>query len=151
MSASVANRRLRRMAANFGASHHRFAPILYDQSDLILKAAAQVFVANISSKIQGSFNVRHGPQSQAGTMVMPYHMRWMYMDPQGQQQGPFTGLEMDEWYKAIYLPQGLRVRKVEDPDFETLGELIWRTCNSREPFLVPQVGIDHGDASHISD
>ncbi|KAK7741811.1 kinesin-like protein [Cytospora paraplurivora] len=86
------------------------------------------------------------PQSQARTMVMPDRMRWVYMDPQGQQQGPFTGLEMNEWYKANYFTQDLRVRKVEDPDFEPLGQLIRRIGNSREPFLVPQVGIPHGPA-----
>jgi PERQ amino acid-rich with GYF domain-containing protein len=86
------------------------------------------------------------PQSQARTMVMPDRMRWVYMDPQGQQQGPFTGLEMNEWYKANYFTQDLRVRKVEDPEFEPLGQLIRRIGNSREPFLVPQVGIPHGPA-----
>ncbi|KKY39491.1 putative gyf domain-containing protein [Diaporthe ampelina] len=53
---------------------------------------------------------------------------------------------MNEWYKANYFTQDLRVRKVEDPDFEPLGQLIRRIGNSREPFLVPQVGIPHGPA-----
>lgn len=87
------------------------------------------------------------PQSQARTMVMPDRMRWVYMDPQGQQQGPFTGLEMNEWYKAQFFTNDLRVRKLEDHDFEPLGQLIRRIGNSREPFLVPQVGIPHGPPS----
>lgn len=95
-----------------------------------------------------SFGAEQGaggpPQSQARTMVMPDRMRWVYMDPQGQQQGPFTGLEMNEWYKANFFTNDLRVRKLEDPDFEPLGQLIRRIGNSREPFLVPQVGIPHG-------
>lgn len=84
------------------------------------------------------------PQGQNRIMVMPDRMRWMYMDPQGQQQGPFTGLEMNEWYKGNFFNNDLRVRKLEDHEFEPLGQLIRRIGNSREPFLVPQVGVPHG-------
>lgn len=84
------------------------------------------------------------PPAQSRVMVMPDRMRWMYLDPQGQQQGPFTGLEMNEWYKNNFFTADLRVRKLEDHTYEPLGELIRRIGNSREPFLVPQVGIPHG-------
>lgn len=80
-------------------------------------------------------------------MVMPDRMRWVYLDPQGQQQGPFSGLEMHDWFKANFFTADLRVRRVEDPDFEPLAQLIRRIGNSREPFLVPQVGIPHGPPS----
>lgn len=84
------------------------------------------------------------PASQVRQMVMPDRMRWVYLDPQGQIQGPFTGLEMNDWYKANFFTPDLRVKKVEDPEFEPLGQLIRRIGNSREPFLVPQIGIPHG-------
>ncbi|KAK7415135.1 kinesin-like protein [Neonectria punicea] len=84
------------------------------------------------------------PSSQIRQMVMPDRMRWVYLDPQGQVQGPFTGLEMNDWYKANFFTPDLRVKKVEDPEFEPLGQLIRRIGNSREPFLVPQIGIAHG-------
>lgn len=87
------------------------------------------------------------PTAQARTMVMPDRMRWVYLDPQGQTQGPFSGLEMNDWYKAQFFTPDLRVKKVEDPDFEPLGQLIRRIGNSREPFLVPQIGIPHGPPS----
>lgn len=77
-------------------------------------------------------------------MVMPDRMRWVYLDPQSQIQGPFTGLEMNDWYKANFFTPDLRVKKVEDHDFEPLGQLIRRIGNSREPFLVPQIGVPHG-------
>ncbi|UQC90095.1 GYF domain-containing protein [Colletotrichum lupini] len=80
-------------------------------------------------------------------MVMPDRMRWVYLDPQGQVQGPFSGLEMNDWYKANFFTPDLRVKKVEDPEFEPLGQLIRRIGNSREPFLVPQIGIAHGPPS----
>lgn len=89
------------------------------------------------------FSAEQAPQPQR-IMVMPDRMRWVYMDPQGTQQGPFTGLEMNEWYKAQFFTNDLRVRKLEDQEFEPLGQLIRRIGNSREPFLVPQVGIPHG-------
>ncbi|KAL2133308.1 hypothetical protein VTI74DRAFT_2574 [Chaetomium olivicolor] len=78
------------------------------------------------------------------TMVMPDRMRWVYLDPQGTMQGPFSGLEMNDWYKANFFTPDLRVKRIEDPDFEPLGQLIRRIGNSREPFLVPQMGIPHG-------
>ncbi|KAM5354222.1 hypothetical protein ACJ41O_000872 [Fusarium nematophilum] len=84
------------------------------------------------------------PAAQVRQMVMPDRMRWVYLDPQGQVQGPFTGLEMNDWYKANFFTPDLRVKKVEDPEFEPLGQLIRRIGNSREPFLVPQIGIPHG-------
>lgn len=83
---------------------------------------------------------------QPRQMVMPDRMRWVYLDPQAKIQGPFTGLEMNDWYKANFFTPDLRVRKVEDPDFEPLGQLIRRIGNSREPFLVPQIGVAHGPA-----
>ncbi|KAL2761051.1 hypothetical protein ACRALDRAFT_1090679 [Sodiomyces alcalophilus JCM 7366] len=86
------------------------------------------------------------PTSQVRQMVMPDRMRWVYLDPQGQIQGPFTGLEMNDWYKANFFTADLRVKKVEDPEFEPLGQLIRRIGNSREPFLVPQIGVAHGPA-----
>ncbi|CRK34046.1 hypothetical protein BN1708_019377, partial [Verticillium longisporum] len=87
------------------------------------------------------------PSNQQRQMVMPDRMRWVYLDPQGQIQGPFTGLEMNDWYKANFFTPDLRVKKVEDSDFEPLGQLIRRIGNSREPFLVPQIGVPHGPPS----
>jgi PERQ amino acid-rich with GYF domain-containing protein len=71
-------------------------------------------------------------------------MRWIYRDPQGQTQGPWSGLEMHDWYKAGFFSPELLVKKYEDPDYEPLAQLIRRIGNSREPFLVPQIGIPHG-------
>ncbi|KAK3937016.1 hypothetical protein QBC46DRAFT_19818 [Diplogelasinospora grovesii] len=104
-----------------------------------------------------SFSVTAGPSfsspqpagdpSAVRTMVMPDRMRWVYLDPQGIMQGPFSGLEMNDWYKAQFFTPDLRVKRLEDPDFEPLGQLIRRIGNSREPFLVPQMGIAHGPPS----
>ena len=87
------------------------------------------------------------PTAQQRQMVMPDRMRWIYRDPQGQTQGPWSGLEMHEWYKQGFFSPELQVKKVEDTDYEPLAQLIRRIGNSREPFLVPQIGIPHGEAS----
>jgi PERQ amino acid-rich with GYF domain-containing protein len=71
-------------------------------------------------------------------------MRWVYLDPQGTMQGPFSGLEMNDWFKANFFSGDLRVKRLEDNDFEPLAQVIRRIGNSREPFLVPQMGIPHG-------
>lgn len=86
-------------------------------------------------------------QAQTKSMVMPDRMRWHYLDPQGEMQGPFTGLEMNDWYKANFFTPDLRVKKLEDEEFEPLGQLIRRIGNSREPFLVPMMGVPHGEPS----
>jgi PERQ amino acid-rich with GYF domain-containing protein len=77
-------------------------------------------------------------------MVMPDRMRWIYRDPQGNIQGPWSGLEMHDWFKAGFFTAELQVKKLEDPEFEPLAQLVRRIGNSREPFLVPQIGIPHG-------
>jgi len=74
-------------------------------------------------------------------MVMPDRIRWIYRDPQGNTQGPWSGLEMHDWYRAGFFSPELLVKKVEDADYEPLAQLIRRIGNSREPFLVPQIGI----------
>lgn len=96
----------------------------------------------------GSSASNQPPAPQQRTMVMPDRMRWIYRDPQGQTQGPWSGLEMHDWYKAGFFSPELLVKKFEDPDYEPLAQLIRRIGNSREPFLVPQIGIPHGAPSN---
>ena len=87
------------------------------------------------------------PVTQQRQMVMPDRMRWIYRDPQGNTQGPWSGLEMHDWYKAGFFLAELQVKKLEDTEYEPLAQLIRRIGNSREPFLVPQIGIPHGPAN----
>ena len=87
------------------------------------------------------------PATQQRQMVMPDRMRWIYRDPQGNTQGPWSGLEMHDWYKAGFFSPELQVKKLEDADYEPLAQLIRRIGNSREPFLVPQIGIPHGSSA----
>ncbi|KAL7273781.1 kinesin-like protein [Rhizina undulata] len=81
------------------------------------------------------------PPPQQHVMVMPDKIQWTYRDPSGTIQGPFSGLEMHDWYKAGFFTQDLAVKRVEDVDFEPLGNLVRRIGNTREPFLVPMQGL----------
>lgn len=60
--------------------------------------------------------------------------RWYYRDPQGKVQGPFTATEMLEWYRAGYFDETLNVRRVCDPQFIELGELL-KACSGSIPFV----------------
>lgn len=98
----------------------------------------------------GSSAQSQPPASQQKTMVMPDKIRWIYRDPQGTVQGPWSGLEMHDWYRAGFFSPELLVKKLEDDDYEPLAQLIRRIGNSREPFLVPQIGIPHPSSQGIS-
>jgi PERQ amino acid-rich with GYF domain-containing protein len=98
------------------------------------------------SQSSGSSSSTQLPATQQRQMVMPDRMRWIYRDPQGNTQGPWSGLEMHDWFKAGFFTAELQVKKLEDADYEPLAQLVRRIGNSREPFLVPQIGVPHGPA-----
>ncbi|KAH8256443.1 hypothetical protein KR032_007294 [Drosophila birchii] len=58
---------------------------------------------------------------------------WFYRDPQTNVQGPFSALEMTEWYRAGYFNENLFVRRFSDNRFRPLGELI-KFCHGNMPF-----------------
>lgn len=51
-------------------------------------------------------------------------MKWFYKDPQGEIQGPFTTLEMCEWFQAGYFTMTLLVKRGCDEGFQPLGDVI---------------------------
>ena len=103
--------------------------------------------ASTGSELGQSEGGSQMPAAQQRQMVMPDRMRWIYRDPSGNIQGPWSGLEMHDWFKAGFFTAELLVKKVEDTDFEPLAQLVRRIGNSREPFLVPQIGVPHGAPS----
>ncbi|XP_017126054.1 GIGYF family protein Gyf isoform X1 [Drosophila elegans] len=58
---------------------------------------------------------------------------WFYRDPQANVQGPFSAIEMTEWYRAGYFNENLFVRRFSDNRFRPLGELI-KFCHGNMPF-----------------
>ncbi|KAF2760596.1 hypothetical protein EJ05DRAFT_484306 [Pseudovirgaria hyperparasitica] len=125
----------------FGISSAQQNPQLATQG-----SASQLRNAQSQNQGVSSSASNQPPAAQQRTMVMPDRMRWIYRDPQGATQGPWSGLEMHDWYKAGFFSPELLVKKAEDPEYEPLAQLIRRIGNSREPFLVPQIGIPHGPA-----
>lgn len=66
--------------------------------------------------------------------------KWFYRDPYMKVQGPFTGVEMTEWYNHGYFDDNLSVRREIDERFATLGEFIKLCGNVRVfeyEFVVP--------------
>ncbi len=56
--------------------------------------------------------------------VTPQDMsKWLYKDPQGEIQGPFSSGDMKKWYEAGYFTMDLMVRRTPDAIFLPLGEL----------------------------
>ncbi|XP_051985509.1 GRB10-interacting GYF protein 1-like isoform X1 [Xyrauchen texanus] len=51
-------------------------------------------------------------------------MKWFYKDTQGEIQGPFSTMEMCEWFQAGYFTMNLLVKRGCDEGFQPLGEVI---------------------------
>ncbi|XP_066506630.1 LOW QUALITY PROTEIN: GRB10-interacting GYF protein 1 [Hoplias malabaricus] len=51
-------------------------------------------------------------------------MKWFYKDPQGEIQGPFSQMEMYEWFQAGYFTMTLLVKRGCDEGFQPLGDVI---------------------------
>ncbi|CAG8499865.1 2592_t:CDS:2 [Dentiscutata erythropus] len=66
--------------------------------------------------------------------------KWLYRDPSGNIQGPFSSQEMNEWYKGGFFVLSLLVKRVEDATFEPLGALIRKTGDDERPFSAPMIG-----------
>lgn len=77
------------------------------------------------------------PPQTTRVMIMADKLKWVYKDPHGNIQGPFTGLEMHEWYRGGYFHATLEVKREDDTHFDQLQTLVKKIGNQREPFLVP--------------
>ncbi|ORX39105.1 hypothetical protein BD324DRAFT_649196 [Kockovaella imperatae] len=64
-------------------------------------------------------------------------VEWYYRDPGGQEQGPFTGTQMHDWYSHSYFTDDLPLRRASEDSFHTLAELKTSTGNAVQPFLSP--------------
>ncbi|WVQ81229.1 hypothetical protein IAT38_003351 [Cryptococcus sp. DSM 104549] len=64
-------------------------------------------------------------------------VEWFYRDPNGQEQGPFTGTQMHDWYSHSYFTDDLPLRRSNETTFRPLAELKAATGNAVQPFLTP--------------
>ncbi|KAI9031295.1 hypothetical protein DFJ74DRAFT_641058 [Hyaloraphidium curvatum] len=77
---------------------------------------------------------RAGMVTQMPTVPAPFAVprpeiappKWVYRDPQGQIQGPFSHLEMQEWYSNGYFDLALPIKHADAPGFEPLARFLQR-------------------------
>ncbi|KAK2848551.1 hypothetical protein FQN49_005611 [Arthroderma sp. PD_2] len=122
-------------------------PVVTSGATITIPSGQSLLDGNLPNQNAGQFSgstPSQLPPAQQRQMVMPDRMRWIYRDPQGNMQGPWSGLEMHDWFKAGFFTAELQVKKLEDVEYEPLAQLVRRIGNSREPFLVPQIGVPHG-------
>lgn len=70
-------------------------------------------------------------------LVQPFDIQWLYLDPSGNEQGPFSGDVMQEWLTEGYLNFDLRIRRREESLFQKLSEFCDKLQNFTYPFKVP--------------
>ena len=130
--------------------HHAFpqAPPLANTTSMSEEREAQksIFDLNHSSSSSldgvGTFSTPglslppSPPRSMPATPV-PVPDKWFYLDPQANQQGPFRGAEMREWFDAGYFKPNLPVRCGTSGVFAPLATF---ENGNKTPFVQP--GLD---------
>lgn len=64
-------------------------------------------------------------------------IEWLYLDPSGNEQGPFNGDMMQEWLSDGYLNLDLQIKRQQEIQYRTLKELCDTVQNYIQPFKVP--------------
>ncbi|RCK56251.1 Protein SMY2 [Candida viswanathii] len=70
-------------------------------------------------------------------LVTSDKIEWFYIDPSGNEQGPFNGDMMQEWLTGGYLNLDLKIRRKEESGFKTLRDLCESLLNYGTPFKIP--------------
>ena len=71
---------------------------------------------------------------------VPVNVEWLYLDPTGQQQGPFTRQELIEWHQGGFFPNDLPCKPADAPPgapFMPLIELLQNGWRYRIPMQQP--------------
>ncbi len=68
--------------------------------------------------------------------IPPEAILWVYLDPQGKEQGPFEGTLMHTWYNSGYLQGDLQLRRAEEHFYRTLSDLVVH-LGTPQPFILP--------------
>ena len=80
----------------------------------------------------GSFNPVAPPPKEE-FFSSPLSNEWFYIDPSGNEQGPFNSDVMQEWFMSGYLALDLNVRRKNEPVYQTLRQV----CESQNNFTTP--------------
>ncbi|KAG5420140.1 SMY2 [Candida metapsilosis] len=109
-----------------------------------------------TSSFQGSFGNNNSAKSGLATdlppgfsqpkqLVSSDKLEWFYIDPSGNEQGPFNGDMMQEWFTGGYLDFDLRIRRKEEQEFKPLKNLCDAVQNYVQPFKVPLPSLNKED------
>ncbi|ANB13918.1 Smy2p [Sugiyamaella lignohabitans] len=70
-------------------------------------------------------------------LILPENVQWVYKDPSGVEQGPFSGKLMHDWYTGNWLKEDLLIKRIGETDYITLHDFKLKIGNFTEPFRVP--------------
>ncbi|WFD42061.1 hypothetical protein MPSI1_000698 [Malassezia psittaci] len=116
-----------------GAYDGRSGPNAQYTSSTSFPAADQ-----LASKMQG---IQLGGPGLGVSNWTPEKQQWLYLDPSGNVQGPFSGIDMQAWYEQQYLYMELMVRRIEESSFRPLYTVLQEVGDSVAPFLVPPAAL----------
>ncbi|WFC97976.1 hypothetical protein MYAM1_000696 [Malassezia yamatoensis] len=71
----------------------------------------------------------------------PEKQQWLYLDLNGNVQGPFSGIDMQAWYEQQYLYMELMVRRIEETSFRPLYTVVQEVGDSIAPFVIPPAAV----------
>lgn len=100
------------------ALHLQDQKLVYDEGQLEIQLAGQ----------------RNNHGSYGASYLSPHEILWTYLDSSGNLQGPFSGIQMHEWYEAGYFPPSLSIRRESGGDFAALTS--WIASLGPKPFLI---------------
>ncbi|KAI8868963.1 hypothetical protein GQ42DRAFT_33788 [Ramicandelaber brevisporus] len=107
--------------------------------------------AAVSSAVTGL-----APHSHQATHVVPPSSRWIYRDPSGNMQGPFSSEEMHAWFVQGFFPDTLLVGRENDNSLVPISRLVENAGGVVERvFLEPLVQpppphLPHGESASSS-
>lgn len=78
-------------------------------------------------------------------------IEWFYVDPSGNEQGPFNGDMMQEWLTDGYLNLDLKIRRKGERNYLTLKELCDKVQNYIQPFKIPLPDLSNTGSSVAND
>lgn len=86
---------------------------------------------SVFAQFMSNFQPQAPPAPRAARPTITASTQWLYRDPSGAIQGPFTNSKMQEWYTRNFFPETLPLRRNDDAEFETLA--VWKARFGGQP------------------
>jgi len=98
-----------------------------------------ILVLLVESKYRSKSGELQTDESSKAPSMESQKREWRYIDPTGAIHGPFSTMEMLQWYKAGYLSQNLMISFGESNGFHPLHALFPETSDA---FTSPPSSVD---------